>query len=315
MSRNLLPAVLAAIGLIGAAAPASAQTQPRAAASIDAPPAGFVSRTAAVNGVRIHYVSSGSGPALVLLHGFPQDWAEYRAILPRLSRRHTVVVPDLRGIGGSTGDRGFDDVTMAEDVHQLVVALRLSRMYLVGHDIGGQVAYAYVRRYPQTLRGAMILDSPLAGLDGWDQALSNPAAAWHVGFLQTPGLSEQLLAGRQAVFLGHFLDFGRHTPAEKAHFLRAYATPANMRAVFGVYRAFPANAAWNKAQRAPNATPLVIVNGEKSPFAQQQPRFVAALRASGFHSVETALVPGAMHYLVGDNPTAVADLIERHAGR
>jgi len=306
MLRHVLFLAIAVVGLVGATSRAAADTEP--------PLPGFVSQTAPVNGVRIHYVHGGSGPALVLLHGFPEDWSEYRAIMPRLAQRYTLIVPDLRGIGGSTGSSGFDAVSMAEDVHQLLAALQLSHVYLVGHDIGGQVAYAYVRRYPETLRGAMILDSPLAGLDGWDEALANPRTAWHVGFLQTPELPEQLLAGRQAAFLGYFLDFGRHTPAEKTHFLEAYATQGNLRAVLGIYRAIPENAKWNVAQRGPNATPIVLANGEKSPFVAQLPKFAGALRASGFSDVETATIPNAVHYLVGDNPDAVAELIERHAG-
>jgi alpha-beta hydrolase superfamily lysophospholipase len=105
----------------------------------------FASETASMNGTTLHYVRGGKGPPLILIHGFPQDWYEYQAIMPRLAKRFTVIAVDLRGIGGSTATAGgYDAANMAEDVDQLVTSLKLSRVYIVGHDIGGQVAYALV---------------------------------------------------------------------------------------------------------------------------------------------------------------------------
>ena len=122
-------------------------------------PEGFVSELTTVNGITLHYVRGGEGPPLVLIHGFPQDWFEYHAIMPRLAKRFTVIVVDLRGIGRSTSTQGgYDAANMAEDVYQLVSTLKLERVYIVGHDIGGMVTYAFVRHYPRSTRGAMILD-------------------------------------------------------------------------------------------------------------------------------------------------------------
>jgi hypothetical protein len=114
----------------------------------------FASETATVNGIKLHYVRGGKGPALILIHGFPQDWFEYHAIMPRLAKQFTVIAVDLRGVGGSTATPGgYDAANMAQDVHQLAAALKLDRVYIVGHDIGGHVAYAFVRRYPEATRG------------------------------------------------------------------------------------------------------------------------------------------------------------------
>ena len=118
----------------------------------------FTSATADVNGIRLHYVRGGDGPAVILIHGFPQDWFEFHAIMPRLAKRFTVIAVDLRGIGGSTATpAGYDAPNMAMDVHQLVLALKLRSPYVVGHDIGGMVAYAFVRRFPEATRGARSL--------------------------------------------------------------------------------------------------------------------------------------------------------------
>ncbi|QQO16758.1 alpha/beta hydrolase [Bradyrhizobium diazoefficiens] len=278
-----------------------------------AAPAGFISAVEAVNGAQIHYVRGGSGPPLLLIHGFPQNWSEYRPVLERLARRYTVIALDIRGIGESKGDGPYDARTLAEDVRQLVAKLNLKRPYVVGHDIGGQVTYALVRLDPSFARGAMLMDAPIPGIDGWDESLKLPGV-WHVGFMQTPGLPEQLLAGREAVFIDYFMGFSRFTPAEQEASRAAYATPAQWRAALGIYRAFPENARWNAAQHGANPTPMVLGAGERSPFLHLLPKFAAGLRASGFAQVKTEAISGAAHYVIGEQPAFVTELIEREAG-
>jgi pimeloyl-ACP methyl ester carboxylesterase len=164
----------------------------------------FRSERATVNGITLHYVRGGNGPAVILIHGFPQDWSEYRAIMPRLAKRFTVIAVDLRGVGGSTATPGgYDAANMAEDVYQLASALKLERAYIVGHDLGGMVAFAFVRRHRDATRGAMILDVPLPGIEGWDEIQGDPVV-WHIRFMQVPGLPEKLVTGRQAEFFGSF---------------------------------------------------------------------------------------------------------------
>lgn len=103
--------------------------------AIEAIPVGFTSATATVNGTTLHYVAGGQGPALILLHGFPENWSAYAEIMPQLAKRFRVVAVDLRGIGGSTPtEGGYDAATMAEDVHQLARTLELNQPYVVGHD-------------------------------------------------------------------------------------------------------------------------------------------------------------------------------------
>jgi pimeloyl-ACP methyl ester carboxylesterase len=187
----------------------------------------------------------------------------------------------------------------------------LERPYVVGHDLGGLVTYAFVRRYPDALRGAMILDVPVPGIGGSELA---GGGFWHVGFIQAPkSLAENLVVGRQAAFLGWFYDLGKFTPAERAYYTRAYGGP-QLHAAFEVYRAFPKDAAWNAGQTATNAVPLVIAGGETSFTKGLLPKFAEGYRAKGIAHVETARIPDAGHYVVADNPDAVAALIERYAG-
>jgi pimeloyl-ACP methyl ester carboxylesterase len=273
----------------------------------------FVSEQARVNGVTIHYVRGGTGPAVILIHGFPQDWLEYRPIMSRLAKQATVIAIDLRGIGGSTASRdGYDAATMAEDIYQLVSTLRLERVYIVGHDIGGHVAYAFVRRYPQITLCAMILDTPNPGLDGCEE-VQVPPFMWHMHFMQVPGLAEKLVEKRQAAYLGYFFQFGKFTPDEIEHYVQAYGTAAQLHAVFEMYRAFPANAKFNAVHREPINVPIFFGTGEGSPFAKLVPRIAEGLRTHGCTHVETGLIRGAVHYLVEEQPEQVADLIERYA--
>jgi pimeloyl-ACP methyl ester carboxylesterase len=273
----------------------------------------FVSETVSVNGITLHYVRGGNGPAVILIHGFPQDWSEYRPIMPKLAKEFTVVAVDLRGIGGSTGaSGGYAAANMAEDIYQMALILKLENVYIVGHDIGGHVAYAFVRRFPEITRGAMILDTPIPGIDGWEEIQGAPFM-WHMHFMKVPGLAEKLVDGRQSAYLGYFFQFGNFTPAEIAHYVNAYGTVAQLHAVFEMYRAFPANAQFNAAQRGRNDVPVFFGTGDRSPFSTLVPKIAEGLRANGCTHVTTGLIPRSVHYLVEDQPDAVANLIERYA--
>jgi len=276
---------------------------------------GFRSETASVNGTRIHYVRGGTGPAVILIHGFPQDWFEYHEIMPRLAKQFTVLAVDLRGVGGSAAmPDGYDANSMAEDVYQLQAQLKLERVYVVGHDIGGMVAYAFARLHPEASRGVMILDVPLPGIDGWEEIQGHPAM-WHVRFMQVPELPEKLVAGRQVDYFSYFFGFGKFSPDDIAHFASAYATPAQLHAVFQMYRAFPANARFNATRDTRMEVPLLLADGDRSPFAPLLPKQAADLRAKGCKDVETELIPGAIHYVVEDQSDFVTSLIERKASQ
>jgi pimeloyl-ACP methyl ester carboxylesterase len=273
----------------------------------------FASETVKVNGITLHYVRGGKGQAIILIHGFPQDWFECHGIMPRLAKQFTVIAVDLRGVGGSTStEGGYDAANMAGDIYQLAKALKLERVYIVGHDIGGHVAYAFSRRYPEATQGAMILDTPVPGVEGWNEIQGDPKM-WHVRFMQVPGLAEKLVIGRQADYFGYFFQFGKFTPGDAEHFVNAYHTEAQLHAVFEMYRAFPANSQFNSAQRGQNDVPLYLAAGEGSPFSKLIPKIAEGLRANGCTHVETGLIQNAIHYVVEDQPDEVADLIERYA--
>ena len=271
---------------------------------------GFESKFAQVNGTQLHYVRGGSGPALILLHGFPEDWYEFRLVMPRLANRFTVVAVDLRGVGDSApAESGYDAANLAKDIYQLIRALGLEHVYVFGHDIGGIVAYAFARRYPQSARGVMILDSAVPGLDPWRDILGHPAF-WHVRFHQT-NLPEKLVSGRQAEYFRYFLS--QFSDVDVDHYAHAYRDPDHLRAAFETYRAFPADEKFFAAQRSRLDLPIVVGSGEHDAFAEFLPRIAAAMRAYGCANLKVETVQGA-HYVAEEKPEAVEELIERYAG-
>jgi len=280
----------------------------------------FVAQTANVNGTTLHYVRGGSGPAVFLLHGFPQDWSVYRRIMPRLARTFTVVAVDLRGIGGSTpAPNAYDAATLGEDIHQLILHLALEKPYVAGHDNGGMVAYALARRHPQATRGVMILDVPIPGLEPWEQVKADPAL-WHFGFHQTPNAPERLIAGREAMYFREvfFNRLARNPDAisndDLAHYVRSYASPEQLRAGLEFYRAYPENERFNVAERGPIDVPIVLAGGEHS-LAPLNATVAKSLRNHGWRNVSIEVIANSGHQVIDEQPAAVAELLARYAAR
>lgn len=273
----------------------------------------FVSNIVKVNGTALHYVRGGNGPAIILIHGFPQDWYEYHKIMPRLAKKFTVVAVDLRGVGESLAPpTGYDAPNLAEDIHQLVQQLKLEQVYVVGHDIGGMVAYAFMRLYPKATRGVMILDVPLPSIDPWDESIAGPTF-WLLNFHQTPDLPEKLVAGRQAIYFHFILDPFHISDAEVSHFASAYADLEHLHAGFELYRAFPVNGKFNAAQKGALDVPLVWAAGENSFFGKIGSRITDALRAHGCSNIKNEVIKNSGHYVVNEQPDSVAALIEHYA--
>lgn len=274
---------------------------------------GFVSATAQVNGIQLHYVRGGTGPAVILLHGFPQDWYAYHKVMPQLAKKFTVVAVDLPGIGGSTGKPGgYDAADAADDIDQLKEQLHLERVYVVGHDIGAIVAYAFLRRHPDAARGVMILDAPLPGIAPWKEITASPFV-WHINFQQVPDLPEALVAGRQGVYFRYFLDPQYFSDADVAHYAESYAAPEQLHSAFEFYRGFPADSKFNAAQQSRIDVPLVLAAGSESPFLKDLPTMAEALRAHGCTKVKTGVIEGSSHYVADERPAIVEEFIEKYA--
>ncbi len=194
-----------------------------------------------VNGVRIHYRIGGSGPPLVLLHGSPQTAFAWRKLIPMLAASYTVVAPDLRGHGQSEKPEvGYQVHAMAEDVRQLVLHLGLENVNMVGHDLGGIVAYVYAAQHMNEVRRLGIMEAPILGVPS--PAMEKVLASyWHLGLYAHPRLPELLLAGRERAYLAEFIRTYQCVDGVGDEALDEYArhlaSAGGIRGMAGVYRA------------------------------------------------------------------------------
>jgi pimeloyl-ACP methyl ester carboxylesterase len=276
--------------------------------------------TTRVGDVALQHVRGGSGPTLLLVHAFPQDWYEWRGVMERLARNFAVVAVDLRGVGGSDApSHGYDAATMASDLHQVVDELALQPAHVVGHDIGGWVAYAYSRLYPVTTLTATIIETLIPGVEPFLEAELD-VSLWHGEFHMIPDLPEALVADRQATYFRYFFDVGTRgddviSEDDLQHYAHAYGDAARLHAAFEMYRAVPANIASNDQLRDRIDVPLLLVGGEHV-FGPALADVAENLRANfGWMDVSVHVVPDGQHYLVEERPDDIASLVERHAAR
>lgn len=212
--------------------------------------------------VRLHYVTAGEGPAVVLLHGWPQTWYMWREIIPGLAARYRVIAPDLRGLGDSSRPAGgYDKKTLADDVWRLVLdVLGEQRLFVVGHDWGGPTAFALAAQHRDAVRRMAIFDVPVPG-DGTPVMFNN---RWHHGLHREIDFPEELTAGREDIYLGFFYRTWGARPdaiSEEAQreYVRAYRQPGAMRAGFNLYRATPQDIADNEAFLAQGKLPMPVL--------------------------------------------------------
>jgi pimeloyl-ACP methyl ester carboxylesterase len=253
---------------------------------------------------------------VVLLHGFPQTWREWRLVIPALTKRgFRVVAPDYRGAGQSwRPPAGYDKQTMAEDIHKLLTThLGIDDpVVMVGHDIGLMVAYAYAQAHPGRVSHLVVADAPLPGTAVFDRLRADPRY-WHFAFHGALDVPEMLVAGRERQYLQVF--FNARTAnataisdADLDAYASAYSAPGAMRAGFEVYRAFGQDADDNQATLKHNGKlglPVLAVGGAMSstgPFVEEMMNEVA-------ENVTGVRIPGASHFIPEENPEAFASAV------
>jgi pimeloyl-ACP methyl ester carboxylesterase len=266
---------------------------------------GFTDRFAKVNGARLHYLIGGSGSPVVLLHGYAETGHMWRPIMPLLAHRHTVLVPDLRGAGGSAKPAdGYDKKNMAVDIHELTSSLGLDRVRIVGHDIGLMVAYAYAAQFPQAAERVVLMDAFLPGIGNWKN-MWLLRDLWHFHFYGDVPLA--LVKGRERIYFEHFwndfaADRKRSVPeADRRVYARAYAQPGAMRAGFEYFRNFERDAEdFARLGRTRLAMPVSVMSGEKSggTFLIDQVKLVAT-------DVRGQVIAGSGHWLMEEAPKTV----------
>ena len=266
-------------------------------------------------GVTIHYLDGGGdGPLLFLLHGWPETWLTWREIMPPLrAAGYRVIAADLRGLGDSSRPSGgYDRLSMAEDMHQLLRQLGGARTYLVGHDWGGSTAAAWAGAYPDEIEALVVVEALPNG--PW----SGPKP-WFYQLHREPGLAETLTAGRERAYLSYFYrvfsaDSTTIGQEEIDAYLRTYGSPAGMYAGFAFVRALPADLVANeRAARTPSPVPVLAIGAAASMGEE-----VADNLRPLFTSVRSEVIPGTGHFILEEAPDVLLErllayLSEEHA--
>ncbi len=232
----------------------------------------FTSRLIEARGLRLHAVTGGDGPALLLVGGWPQTWYAWREVMPALAREHTVVAVDSRGAGLSDKpDDGYDAGTLAADLVALMAALGHDHFDVVGHDIGTWTAYALAADHAERVGRLAVVEAVIPGLTP-SPPVFGPAAGnqklWQIGFNRLTDLNEELVRGRERLFFGWQFATKAATPtAIPAHAVDVYidaitADPRALRSSFAYYRALDETIAQNERRSKTLLTlPVLAVGG------------------------------------------------------
>ena len=297
----MLRAFLIGLSML-AALPASAQVEPF--------PAAFRTQDIATNGTTIHVRVGGHGPAVVLLHGYGETGDMWAPLAADLMRDHTVIVPDLRGLGLSAKPpTGYDKKLQGYDVSGVLDALHIGKVDLVTHDIGNMVGYSFVEENPGRVTRLVLMDAPLPGIGPWEEILKNPLL-WHFRF-GGPDM-ERLVAGRERIYLDRFWNEFSATPAKfseasRQHYAALYAQPGAMHGGFSQFAAFDQDVIDDRAFLAKNgklSMPVLAVGGNKS-FGLT----MAVVAREAFSNVQAVSIPDSGHWLMEEQPTATVAAI------
>jgi pimeloyl-ACP methyl ester carboxylesterase len=280
------------------------------AASASAQDKTIASRAEDVNGVRLHYLTAGSGPTVViLLHGYAETSRMWRPILPQLAERFRVIAPDLPGIGDSAiPASGLDMKSAANSIHALARKLGVEKARVVGHDIGLMVAYAYAAQFPTETEKLVVMDAFLPGVEGGDAVFNNPNL-WHFRFHgSTP---EALVKGRERAYFDYYwnefaADKNRSlSEADRTAYTAAYARPGRMRAGWAYFASFPQTAKdFVQLSQTKLTMPVLSIGGEKSlgEVLGQQMKLVAT-------DVTVVVLKNAGHWILEEQPKETTEAL------
>jgi pimeloyl-ACP methyl ester carboxylesterase len=229
----------------------------------------FNSKSANIDRTKINYTIGGSGPAVVLLHGFAETSRMWAPILPALAAKFTVIAPDLPGIGDSSiPTDGINMKRAAIQMHDLVRSLGIEKARIVGHDIGLMVAYAYAAQFPSDTEKLVVMDAFLPGVQGWEPIYNSPNY-WHFRF--NGSTAEALVKGRESIYFAYFwdglaADKNRSlSKADRKAYITAYSRPKRMRASWEYFVSW-AQAAKDFAEMSETklTMPVLSIGGDKS---------------------------------------------------
>jgi len=273
------------------------------------PDKNIVSRTAEIDGVHLHYLTAGHGPAVILLHGYAETSRMWKPIIPLLAERFTVIAPDLPGIGDSgIPANGIDMKTSANRIHALVRSLGIEKARVVGHDIGLMVAYAYATQFLAETEKLVVMDAFLPGVPGWE-AIYNAPTVWHFRF--NGEYPEALVKGRERLYFEYFwnvfaADKTRSIPeADRKAYTEAYSKPGRMRAAWAYFASWPQLAKeFAQLSQTKLTMPVLSIGGDKSLGNElaEQMKLVA-------DNVAVVVLKDTGHWILEERPKETTDAL------
>jgi pimeloyl-ACP methyl ester carboxylesterase len=305
--RPLTAAALAAVITLAPMASASAR--------VESFPRDFKIQRIKTGDATLYVRVGGKGPAVVLLHGFGDTGDMWAPAARALARDHTVIVPDLRGMGLSSQPKGgYDKKTQGVDIARVMDALKVDKADLVTHDIGNMVGYALAAQYPARITKWVIIDAPLPGIGPWDEILKSPLL-WHFNF-RGPDV-DRLVKGRERIYLDRFYNELSANPQAideqtRNHYARLYARPGNMHYAFEQFATFNTRDAADNKEFEKTKLPMpILALGADHSFGETQ---AAVMRFVG-SNVEGGIVKNSGHWIMEEQPAQTVGLIKAFLDR
>ena len=269
----------------------------------------IASRDTKIDGINIHYLTAGTGPTVILIHGYTQTSRMWRPLIPKLTGKFTVIAPDLPGIGDSGIPSGGSDMkTAAIRIHDLAKSLGIQKARVVGHDIGLMVAYAYAAQFPSEVEKLIVMDAFLPGVQGWEPVFDDPHM-WHFRFNgPTP---EALVAGREATYFAYFwndlaADKTHSVPESDRHpYVTAYSRPGRMRAGWSYFAEWPETAKeFAQLSQTKLTIPVLSIAGEKASAGVLGPQMKLVA-----NDVTIIVLKDTGHWIMEERPKETMDAI------
>jgi len=273
-------------------------------------PSSFEMREVKTSGATIYVRVGGHGPAVLMLHGYGETGDMWEPLATEMMKDHTVVVPDLRGMGlSSHPEAGYDKKTQAHDMEEVLRSLNIEKVDLVTHDIGNMVGFSFAAEFPEQVSKFVLIDAPVPGVGPWEEILKNPLL-WHFRF-GGPDM-ERLVAGRERIYLDRFwnefsADPSRFDEASRQHYAALYALPGAMHSGFEQFAAFDQDATDNiefLKTHGKLSMPVLALGGEKS-FGLT----MAVVMRSAAENVSGGVIPDSGHWIMEENPAATVKAV------
>jgi pimeloyl-ACP methyl ester carboxylesterase len=291
---RILTNIFVALFVTATACPASAK--------VEKFPAGFRIEKIKTDNATLYVRVGGKGPAVLMLHGFGDTGDMWAPMAAALVKDHTIIVPDLHGMGlSSYPDTGYDKKSQAVGIAEVMNALKIDKADLITHDIGNMVGYALAAQYPARITKWAIIDAPIPGIGPWDEIVKSPLL-WHFNF-RGPDV-DRLVKGRERIYLDRFWNELSANPkaideATRRHYSKLYARPGAMHAAFKQFEAFAQDAKDNKVLEAKGKLPMpILALGAEKSFGTTQ---ADVMRVVG-SNVEGGIIANSGHWIMEEQP-------------